>query len=111
MDRIRPALSAEEWGQRRSGPISLTTVGDSARLVIVDPDGQVVRVENPDDIFALIALANDALPYADVRKFTITDVAICRLAMERAVALEGDPRLTDLVGALCGKLQALLPLQ
>jgi hypothetical protein len=109
MDRIRPALSAEEWVQRRSGPISLATVGDRTRLVIIDADGQVVRVESPDEIFALIALANDALPYADVRKFTITDIAICRLVMERVVAAEGDARLTDLVAALCGKLQALLP--
>lgn len=111
MQRIRPALSTEEWGERRSGAVALMAVGDETHVVITDADGEVVSITGSDATFALMALANDALPDVDARKFGVTDVAICRLVMERLMALDSDPRLHSLANQLCEKVAALLPVR
>jgi hypothetical protein len=46
------------------------------------PDGDVVSVTGGDSLFALMALADDALPNEDDRKLTVTDVAVLRILME-----------------------------
>jgi hypothetical protein len=74
------------------------------------PDGDVVSVTGGDSLFALMALANDALPNEDDRKLTVTDVAVLRILME--LISESEPsaiRLHALATALHDKLSALLP--
>jgi hypothetical protein len=67
---IRPALEPGEWKARRSGPISLD-VGDRVDYVVIEgPGGETVKVTGSDEIFALISLANDALPPDDPRRIT-----------------------------------------
>jgi hypothetical protein len=69
-DEIRPALEPAEWKVRRSGPISLDVVDRVDYIVIEGPHGETVKVTGADEIFALISLANDALPPDDPRKIT-----------------------------------------
>jgi hypothetical protein len=107
---IRPALQNEEWQQRRSGSVSVDTLGDETHLVLRDPDGDVASVSSADAIFAVMALANDTLPNEDPRKLTVTDVAVLRILIERIS--EDEPngrRLLSLAIALREKLNALLP--
>jgi hypothetical protein len=111
MGTMRPALSHEEWQHRRSGAVAVKVVGDEAHLVVEDPDGDVVSVGGADETVALMALANDSLPDTDAHKFTVADVAVCRLVLERFAATELDARLADLVNRLCAKVEALLPVQ
>jgi hypothetical protein len=58
-----------------------------------------VRVSGPEEVFGLIALANDALPDADPRKFTHADLALLRHAMaslaQKSVS-SGDQELGEL---------------
>ena len=94
-DVIRPALAPEEWKQRRSGPISLDVVGSLDYLVIEVPNGENVTVNGADEIFALISLANDALPEHDPRKIShgwLARVEAIR-DMIRDMADNGDPKL------------------
>ena len=94
-DVIRPALAPEEWKQRRSGPISLDA-GDSLDYVVIEgPNGESVTVNGADEIFALISLANDALPEHDRRKIShgwLARVEAIR-DMIRDMADNGDPKL------------------
>jgi hypothetical protein len=69
-EAIRPALEPAQWKLRRSGPISLDVVGRTDYIVIEGPGGETVKVTGADEIFALISLANDALPLDDPRKIT-----------------------------------------
>jgi hypothetical protein len=68
--KIAPALEPEEWQHRRSGAVSVERVGDETHVVVRDPNGEVVSVSGPAEVFALMALANDALPDGDPRKIT-----------------------------------------
>ena len=67
-EAIRPALEPSEWKVRRSGPISLDAIDRTDYIVIEGPGGETVKVSGADEIFALISLANDALPDDDPRK-------------------------------------------
>lgn len=107
---IAPALEPEEWAERRSGVVSLDAVFNSEYVVIQDADGDRVTVSGPNEIFALIALANDALPDGDPRKITHADVA----ELEKASGqIEYDPLHFDTVriGRLAQALAAMLPPQ
>lgn len=108
-ESIPPALSPEERRQRRSGPVAVHAIGDETHLLVTDPDGYVVSVTGSETTFALMALANDALPAGDARKFTVADVAVCRIIMERITAFDAKPHLQRLVSQLCAKVAALLP--
>lgn len=91
-EAIRPALEPGEWKERRSGPISLD-VGEY--VVIEGPNGETVTVSGADEIFALISLANDALPADDPRKIThgwLARVEAIR-DMLLQLAADGDQRL------------------
>jgi hypothetical protein len=68
-EAIRPALEPGEWKVRRSGPISLD-LEHCDYVVIEGPGGETVKVSGADEIFALISLANDALPPDDPRRIT-----------------------------------------
>jgi len=67
---IAPALEQQEWKDLRCGCIAIDQVGDETHIVVTDPDGEVVSVSGPQELFALIALANAALPDGDPRKIT-----------------------------------------
>lgn len=67
---IAPALEEQEWKDLRCGCIAIDQVGDETHIVVTDPDGEVVSVSGPQELFALIALANAALPDGDPRKIT-----------------------------------------
>ena len=97
-DAIRPALEPGEWRARRSGPISLDVVDLIDYIVIEGPNGETVKVTGADEIFALISLANDALPPDDPRKIThgwLARVETIR-DMISDLAASGDARLAPL---------------
>lgn len=67
---IAPALEPADWQRHQYRSIALDGDGRKSQLVVTDSDGQVVRVAGSDELFALMALANDALPEGDPRKLT-----------------------------------------
>ena len=95
---IRPALEPEEWKQRRSGPISLDVIGSFDYVVIEGPNGETVTLTGADEIFALISLANDALPDDDPRKITSGWLARVEAIrdMIRELADQSDPKLAPM---------------
>ena len=97
-DAIRPALEPAEWKVRRSGPISLDVVDTTDYIVIEGPNGETVKVTGADEIFALISLANDALPPDDPRKISHGWLARIETIrdMIRDLALSGDTSLAPL---------------
>src|SRR5204863_4130807 len=72
--KIAPALAPQEWRERRCGAVSVCHVESEVHVVVRDPDDQLVSVSAPEELFALIALANDALPHDDPRKITLEKV-------------------------------------
>lgn len=94
-EAIRPALEPGEWKERRSGPISLDVIDSAEYVVIEGPNGETVTVSGVDEIFALISLANDALPQDDPRKITHSWLARVEAIRDMLISLaaEGDPRL------------------
>ena len=109
-DEIRPALTAAEWTERRSGPVSIDLLNDETHLVVRDPDNDVVSVSGLDELHALVALANDALPDTDRRKLTRRDVAVLGIVIDHIdrTAPNGE-RLATLAQELFAKLAALVP--
>jgi hypothetical protein len=83
---IAPALEPEEWQDLHCGSVAIDQVGDETHIVVTDPDGEVVSISGPQEIFALIALANSALPNGDPRK--ITHELSQRLRTDPAAAME-----------------------
>jgi hypothetical protein len=73
---IAPALKPEEWKDRRCGAVSVDHVDGETHVVVTDPDGEIVSVSGPEEVFALLALANDALPDGDPRKITHAKVRV-----------------------------------
>ena len=109
-DEIRPALTASEWHERRSGPVSIDVLNDETHLVLRDPDDDVVSVTGSDELHALIALANHALPDDDRRKLTRRDVAVLGIIIDHIDrSAENGERLFALAGELFAKLAALVP--
>jgi hypothetical protein len=92
---IPPALEPGQWKQRRSGPISLDVIDSAEYVVIEGPNGETVTVSGVEEIFALISLANDALPRDDPRKITHSWLARVEAIRDMLIALsaEGDKRL------------------
>ena len=106
---IAPALEPEEWKHRRCGAVSIDHVDGETHVVVTDPDGELVSVSGPEEVFGLMALANDALPDGDPRKITHATV-------ELLVALTGDTwaghraaEQRDALMQLARTLEALLP--
>lgn len=73
---IAPALRPDEWQERSFAYVD--QVGDETHVVVEDPDGEVVSVSGPDEVFSLMALANDALPDGDPRKLTHAKAQLLR---------------------------------
>jgi len=106
---IAPALAANEWKDRRCGAVSVHDVDEETHVVLTDPDGEMVSVSGPAEVFALIALANDALPDGDPRKITRETV---RLLVQLTTDTWAGHRATDQrdsLARLARSLEALLP--
>ena len=67
---ILPALGPEEWEARRHGAMYVVKDAGAPRLIMHDDGDHPATVSRADDLFAMIALANDALPDEDPRKIT-----------------------------------------
>lgn len=107
---MRPALTPDEWCIRRSGPVFLDVIDEETHIIVADPDEQVVSVTGPNELHALAALANDALPPSDPRKITGTDLAVLSILLDRLDrSLPNTHRLLALSDALYAKISALLP--
>jgi hypothetical protein len=117
---IAPALTRDEWRDRRHGAISLDAVLHDEYVVIEEFDGTRATVSGPDELFALIALAFDALPDGDPRKPTRRWVQELRLAANLAsldyVTLPADApqrqqadRSRDMLELIARVLERLLP--
>jgi hypothetical protein len=85
-------------------------VGDETHVIVADPDEQLVSVTGPNELHALAALANDALPDDDPRKLSRTDLAVLSILLERLDRNQPNAlRLLALSESLYAKLLALLP--
>src|SRR5947207_13079121 len=88
---IAPALEPDEWKHRRCG-VSIDRVDGETHVVVTDSDGELVSVSGPEEVFALMALANDARPDADPRDFTHADLVLLRHAMASLARSSLKPR-------------------
>ena len=109
--QIAPALEPEEWKHRRCGPVSLDRVDDETHIVVTDPDGEIVSVSGPAEVFALMALANDALPEGDPRKITREKVQLLEALTADTWAGHRAADQRDALAQLARSLAALLPLR
>ena len=105
---IRPALTPAQWKEHRAGAVFVHVVDDETHVVVADPDNQLVSVSGPSEVFALMALANDALPDDDPRKLTRADVALLNALLVKIDAREPSGMLA-IAEALRDKVAALLP--
>ena len=106
---IAPALEPEEWKNRRCGPVSLDRVDGEVHVVVTDPDGEIVSVSGPAEVFALMALANDALPDGDPRKLTRASVRLLRELTTDCWAGHRAAKEREALAQLARSLEALLP--
>src|SRR5215472_16541358 len=101
---MRPALTPDEWCIRRSGTVCLDVIDQETHVIVADPDEQIVSVTGPNELHALEALANDALPPSDPRKITGTDLAVLSILIDRLDrSLPNTSRLLGLSEALYAK--------
>jgi hypothetical protein len=105
---IAPALDPEQWARRRCGSLAIEQVDDEVHVVVADPDGEVVSVSGSAELFALMALANDALPDRDPRKITLHAVFDVQVAAEMA-RLAGVGGVAVRLVKLADMLEAALP--
>lgn len=113
---IEPALSREEWAKRGRWPFSTEAGQLEVTLsdwVYDEPGGDEYEVAlshtcTPQDLPALIALANAALPDDDPRKITremVGDLDSCASWAEG----EGQRDLADRVRRFAAALESYLP--
>ena len=76
---------------------------------MTDPDGEIVSVSGPAEVFALMALANDALPEADPRKITREAVRLLRALTVDTWAGHRSSEERARLATLATALDALLP--
>ena len=113
-DELKPALSAEEWA-RIAIPTPITAPGRSVRVEVVDAGLLIGPREfiGRDDVPALIALANAALPDDSPYKITRDDVTILDqlvCVIPNGVGLGDDPNgARRWLRGFVTKLAALLP--
>ena len=105
---IAPALDSGQWARRKCGSLAVEQVDDEVHVLVADPDGEVVSVSGSAELFALIALANDALPDRDPRKITLHAVFDVQVAAEIA-RLAGVGGVALRLVKLADMLEAALP--
>ena len=107
--QLRPALTRNEWHERRSGGIEFRRIDDATCLVVRYNDRESVMVRGAENLWNLIALANDTLPDGDPRKITREDVHLLHALAASIEVHDADlPRILPLVNALCEKINALV---
>src|SRR5690242_9464127 len=107
---IKPALTPDEWNQRRAGAVSVEVVDAETHVAVRDPDGEVVSISGDDALFAAMALTNCAMTDDDPRKLCRTDLAVLSvLTEEYHRQANGDRQILLLATVLFDKLAALLP--
>lgn len=106
---IAPALEPEEWKHRRCGAVSIDYVDGETHVVVTDPDGEIVSVSGPAEVFALMALANEALPDGDPRKFTREKARILLAVAGDSWAGHRSAQHREALASLAATLEALLP--
>jgi hypothetical protein len=107
--QIRPALTQDGWREKHSAGIAFNRTNDVARVTVRYNDGQCVTVTGADNLWRLIAFANDALPDVDVRKITREDVHVLHALAASIEVRDADLlRILPLVDALCEKVGALM---
>jgi hypothetical protein len=107
---IKPALTPPEWNQRRSGPVSVYVVDDENHVAVRDPDGELVSVSGDDELFTLIALANNAMSDDDARKLCRKDLAVLSVLTEEYRRQSNfDGQILAIASTLYDKVAALLP--
>lgn len=89
--------------------IDLNRSNEHACLVLRYKNGESAIVSGAEDLSRLIALANDALPHDDPRKFTRADARLLTALVAAIEVQDGEfSRLVPLFNALYEKLGALL---
>ena len=106
---IAPALEPEEWKYRRCGAVSIDYVDGETHVVVTDPDGEIVSVSGPEEVFALMALANAALPDGDPRKFTREKARILLAVAADTWAGHRAAEDRDALATVARTIEALLP--
>lgn len=106
---LKPALTAAEWYHRRFGAVRVDVVDAEIHVVVQDPDGEVVTVSGDEELFALIALANNALSADDARKLCRKDLAVLSILIDTYRQTHGERQILDVAIMLYDKLAALLP--
>lgn len=104
---IAPALEPEEWATRQRGVLAIETIGDDAHVIVTESNDKRVRVSGPEELFALIALGNEALPAGDPRRLTLHSVFDLRVAAEM-VRVAGNGAVAERLATLANVLAALL---
>jgi hypothetical protein len=114
---ILPALAPNEWEERRRGRLYVVQDGGAPRLVL-DHGDHIATVSRADDLFAMIALANDALPEDDPRKITWALLTRVQAMSDVLDGLARSPASTpflreeaDAWQQIVSVLSALLPVQ
>ena len=67
---VGAALAVDAWAARRFRGLALETQNRTSCVTAEGPRGERVSISSAEELFALIALANDALPGTDPRKIT-----------------------------------------
>jgi hypothetical protein len=67
---VQSALAVDAWAARRFRGIALETRDRTACVTAEGPRGERVIISDADELFALMALANAALPPTDARRIT-----------------------------------------
>lgn len=67
---VGAALALDAWKTGRFRSLALETQGCTPRVIASGPKGEHVSISCAEELFALIALANAALPATDARKIT-----------------------------------------
>ena len=67
---VQSALAGDAWAARRFRGIALETRDRMACVTAEGPRGERVSISDAEELFALMALANAALPPTDPRRIT-----------------------------------------
>ena len=107
---VRPALTPEQWQRQSTGTVRIELIDDNVHVAVRDNGGAVVNVSGTDELFALMALTNHALPNDDPGKFTRADAAIIAVLIDLVDRHSPDDvKLIMMTEAVRAKLIALLP--
>ena len=107
--RAVSALTRDEWQPQFWNVAVVTRVGDDVRVLLRCAGGESLALNGADNLWRLIAMANDALPNSDPRKITLEDVHVLHALVASIEVQDVDlRRLLPHVDALSEKFGALL---